>query len=161
MDRENMNNSSDNPAVIEQKREALRRRLLKDNRIVRHLPPHESPRSEAAAYLKVINSDIKPFRLHSGPNIIGREAAGSDADVRIPLGKNRKTSRRHLVIDIQTNLGEVVPYASLYKEEVNATWINNRRMTYGSKVILRDNDIITLPDVKILFRIQPNHDKFK
>lgn len=94
------------------------------------------------------------FQLKIGKNIIGREASASEASCRLPMSDNRRMSREHLVIDVKKVPGKgFVHYASLYKQRVNDTFINNERLEYGDCIILNHGDLIKLPDITVKFEI--------
>lgn len=100
-----------------------------------------------------IPGTAKIFRLKPGRNVVGREAATSSADVRIPSGSNRM-SREHVVIDVRKVQGKgFVHYVSLYKERLNDTFINNERILFEDCMVLRHGDVLKLPDVSLKFEI--------
>ncbi len=95
------------------------------------------------------------FRLKTGRNIIGRKADTSSADIQIPVADNKKRlSRNHLVVDVKkvSNKG-FVHQVSLYKKDLNATYINGELLEFGDCVIIKDGDILELPDVRLKFRM--------
>lgn len=94
------------------------------------------------------------FQLKIGKNIVGRKVATSLADFKIETGENKYLSREHLVIEVKKEEGKgIVHYASLYKEKVNATYINNERLEFGDCIILKRGDVIKLPGVELLFDV--------
>lgn len=97
------------------------------------------------------------YQLKPGKNIIGRKANGSSAQFQITC-PSKRMSREHLIIEIKKVPGKgFVHYASLYKEQVNATFIGNNQLEYGDCLVLNDKDIIKLPDVECRFII-PDED---
>lgn len=100
-----------------------------------------------------------PCSLKLGKNVIGREANSSSADIKVPCeGKNRM-SREHIIIEVKKVPGKgLVHYVSMYKEKLNATFINDERIEYGDCMVLKDGDKIKLPDVTIVFQI-PDEEK--
>ena len=46
-----------------------------------------------------------------------------------------------------------VHYVSLYKEKVNETLINGVRLEYGDCVVLKDGDMLRLPEATLVFEI--------
>lgn len=95
-----------------------------------------------------------PYQLKSGKNIIGRQAAQSIADCQIPTAPSKRMSREHLVIEVKREPGRgFVHYASLYKERVNATFVNNTLLEFGDRVVLNHGDVIKLPDATVKFEI--------
>lgn len=95
------------------------------------------------------------FQLKNGKNIIGRRATKSEADIQIPTEPTQKRlSREHLVVEIKWIPAEgFVHYASLYKQRVNRTFINDVQIEYGDCIVLKHGDIIKLPDVIAKFEI--------
>lgn len=98
------------------------------------------------------------YHLHVGKNVVGRKAAASTADIQLLTGENKRMSREHLIIEVKKipNKG-LVHYASLYKQKVNATFINGDRLEYGDCIILKHGDKLELPDVTLRFEI-PDED---
>lgn len=93
------------------------------------------------------------FPLRNGRNIVGRKAQDSAADIQIEC-PTKRLSREHLVIQVTADDGSGYKHcASLYKEKENATFVDNLELIYSDKVILRDHDIIKLPDVSVRFEI--------
>lgn len=104
--------------------------------------------------LKVSLSGVPVFRLKIGKNLIGRKSANSIADFQIPITESKRLSREHLVIDVKKVPGKgFVHYASLYKQQINATFISGERLAYGDCVILKHGDILNLPDISVRFEI--------
>ena len=94
------------------------------------------------------------FRLKVGRNVIGRKATASTADIQIPTAGGKHMSREHLVIEVKKVAGKgFVHYASLYKEKVNVTTINDELLEYGDSIVLKSGDKLKLLDVTILFEI--------
>ena len=103
--------------------------------------------------IKVVSSG-KTFQLRIGKNIIGRQAQQSTADIQIPTEGSKRMSREHLIIELKKVQGKgIVHYASLYKQNVNETLINNVPLEYGDCVVLSHGDVINLPDAKVKFEI--------
>lgn len=101
-----------------------------------------------------LSSVNKEYRLKAGRNVIGRQAQASTADIQINTGEGRRMSREHLVIDVKYVAGKgYVHCASLYKQKVNDTFINDVKLEYGDCVVLADGDHLLLPDEEIYFRI--------
>lgn len=104
--------------------------------------------------IKVLNSNVASFRLKTGKYIIGRKANSSIADFQIPTDGNNRMSKEHIVIEVKKVPQKgIVHYISLYKEKVNDTFLNNDKMSYGEIVILKNGDIIKLPDASLRFEI--------
>lgn len=99
----------------------------------------------------VMKSTGEGFQLKIGKNIVGRRAANSSATIQIPCTTNRM-SREHLVIEVKNEDGlGVFHYAYLNKAKVNATYIGSSKLEVGDCHILKDGDIIKLPDVDVVF----------
>lgn len=98
--------------------------------------------------LHVVNSDTQNFRLKMGKNIIGRKADSSKADFQISVKETpSRLSREHLIIDVNRVEGKgFVHTISLYKQQVNDTFVNDEKVYYGESLILHHGDVIKLPD---------------
>lgn len=102
---------------------------------------------------KVLNSDEPNLKLKMGKTIIGRKANSSVADCQIATETNRM-SKEHLVVEVKKVPQKgVVHYISLYKEKVNDTFLNDEKMMYGDCIILKNGDVIKLPDTTLKFEI--------
>ena len=94
------------------------------------------------------------FQLKCGKNIVGRLASGTKADIKIDEEGTKKISREHLIIEVTRIPGKgFVHIASLYKERVNPTYINQTPLLYGDHIILQMGDRIILPNVTLRFEI--------
>lgn len=103
--------------------------------------------------LKVVASG-EEFQLKPGRNVIGRKATKSQADFQIDTGENRSMSREHIVIEIKREPAKgFVHYVSLYKQQVNPTFIKGERLLYGDCIILSHKSEIKLPDATLTFEI--------
>lgn len=95
-----------------------------------------------------------PYTLQPGKNIIGRKAKASTANCQISTGENKRMSREHLVIDVKKVPGKgFVHYASLFKQKVNDTFINDEKLEFGDCIVLQHGDTLRLPDVIVKFVI--------
>lgn len=104
--------------------------------------------------LTVLNSNVPKLRLKTGKIIIGRKANSSVADFQIPTDGSNRMSKEHLVIEVKkVPQRGIVHYISLYKERVNDTFLNNEKMVYGDCVVLKNGDLIKLPDATLKFEI--------
>ncbi len=104
--------------------------------------------------IRLLSNSLE-FPLKEGRNIVGRLASSSSATIQIPMHEGRRLSREHLVIDVKRIPDEGYKYvASLYKEHINATFINHEKLEYGDRVVLRNGDVISLPDVTIVFECE-------
>ena len=104
--------------------------------------------------LRVLNPTAQTFQLKVGRNVVGRKSASSAADFQIPMGEDRRMSREHLVVEVKKVEGKgFVHYVSLYKEKVNETLINGVRLEYGDCVVLKDGDMLRLPEATLVFEI--------
>lgn len=99
------------------------------------------------------------FRLKEGRNVIGRQAAHSSANIQLPTGSGRRMSREHIVIDVQNINGKgMTAYISLFKKEVNKTLVNGNQLVYGDMIVLKDGNVVDLPDMQVRYEI-PDEDK--
>lgn len=104
--------------------------------------------------LRIVSSPLSPFRLNVGRNVIGRKASASSADIQLPTTESKRMSREHLIIEVKKRSGKgLVHYVSLYKQKVNDTFINHERLEFGDCIILKDGDMIKLPDMTVKFEI--------
>ena len=102
----------------------------------------------------IVEGSGATFRLKAGRNVIGRKATASTADIQIPITGGKYMSREHLVLEVKKVIGKgFVHYASLYKEKVNETMINNELLEYGDSIVLKSGDKLRLPDATIVFEI--------
>lgn len=101
----------------------------------------------------VING--KRYPLHLGRNVIGRQASGNNADIQIPTDvATKRMSRQHVVVDVkQLSEGCYQHQISLYKPEVNSTYLNNAKISYGDTLLLLNNFTIKFPDCDVKFVI--------
>lgn len=94
------------------------------------------------------------YQLKPDRNIIGRRGQKSEANFQIDTGEKRSMSREHIVIDVKKVPGKgFVHYISLFKKEVNETYIGNEPIVYGDCIILAHGDVIKLPDANLKFEI--------
>lgn len=104
--------------------------------------------------LRIVSFPLSPFRLNVGRNVIGRKASASSADIQLPTTESKRMSREHLIIEVKKIPEKgFVHYASLYKQRVNETFINQERLEFGDCIILKDGDVIKLPDMTVKFEI--------
>ncbi len=109
--------------------------------------------TEASYALGTIRHGDTTFRLAMGSNIVGRKANGSKAHVQLTC-TGKRMSREHLVIEVKKVQGVgIVHYVSLYKAQVNPTRVGNSMLEYGDKIVLKNHDIIKLPDMDVRFEI--------
>ncbi len=113
---------------------------------------YRQPNIHNIGVLRVLDSSNAVFQLKPGRNIIGRKATASKADIQLLAGL--RMSREHLIIDVQgdSNIG-YTHRVSLFKEQVNATFIGNIRLEYGDCLILHNGDMIKLPDLNLTIEI--------
>lgn len=97
------------------------------------------------------------FKLKLGRNVIGRKCSSSKSDFQIDTNGKNRMSREHLVIDVKNepHIG-YIHCVSLYKEKVNDTFIGNEKLEYGDCIIIKNGDIINLPDASIMFKMRDN-----
>lgn len=107
--------------------------------------------------LKFNPPTLQEITLKEGRYVIGRKCEGSNANIQIPINNDSKrTSREHIVIEVKKISTGIIHCVSLNKERVNTTYINKNQLKYGDKIILRNGDVITLPDVAITFTLPDN-----
>lgn len=94
----------------------------------------------------------KRYSLKEGRNIIGRITYKTPPLATIPIiTDNRKMSRSHLIIDvIQGADGRYHSYASNSSNK-NATTINGKVLEDGDKVSLRNQDVLSLAETKLIY----------
>lgn len=119
--------------------------------------PHPGSSQPLLGKLTVV-SNGQTYTLHPGRNVIGRKAQASSANFQINTGEGRRMSREHLIIDVQ-RVGNIYMHtASLYKERVNDTLVNSEKIMFGDGIILKNGDIIHLPDADVKFCITDGED---
>lgn len=124
--------------------------------------PCQDSQDEATNYVSInftlgmvtlLGTDLS-YLLMPGRNVIGRQSASSLADFQIETPGKRGMSREHIVIEVKKEPGKgFVHYLSLCKEKVNATYLGNKLLAYGSSVVLNHDDVIRLPDATLKFEI--------
>lgn len=98
------------------------------------------------------------YQLKAGRNIIGRKWAKSTADFPIETGDDHTMSREHLVVEVRYVAGKgMMHYASLFKHQINPTFIGELQLEFGDKVILNNGDTLRLPGTTLRFEI-PDED---
>lgn len=103
--------------------------------------------------LKVVGTTTV-FPLRTGRNVVGRKSEKSQADFKIDTAEKRAMSREHILIEVKKlPVKGFVHYVSLYKKEVNKTFIGNEPLVYGDVLILGHGDVIRLPDATLKFEI--------
>lgn len=103
--------------------------------------------------LRVLSTG-QAFKLQMGTNVVGRKASQSSATIQLPTDGSKRMSRNHLTIEVKKEPGKgAVAYASLYKPNVNKTYINDEELMYGDIVQLHAGNIISLPDMKVKYEI--------
>ncbi len=110
--------------------------------------------------LKFNPPTLQEITLKEGRYVIGRKCDASDADIQIPINNDHnRTSRNHIVIEVKKlSSGSITHCVSLCKERVNNTYIGDKILKYGDKIILRNGSVIKLPDVTITFTLPNNGD---
>ena len=103
--------------------------------------------------LKLISPSNDAFTLKAGRNIIGRFAPTSHADIMIDTGHLKHISREHAVVEVKEEMGKYVCYFSLYKKEINDTYVSDTKVSFGSSIRLKSGDRLQLPDNVILILV--------
>lgn len=110
--------------------------------------------------LRVISTG-QVFPLKMGRNVVGRKASSSSADIQLPAGDSKRMSRSHVVINVMKETGtSITTHISLFKENVNKTFVKGNEVLYGDELVLNDGDVIELPDLKVVYEI-PDDEKTK
>ncbi|MBP3762493.1 MAG: FHA domain-containing protein [Bacteroidales bacterium] len=95
------------------------------------------------------------YPLQEGRNIIGRQASTSKATIALPPDPDRRTSREHLIINVQqTALNGFVHTVQLYKEQANKTLLDGMPLVPGEELILKNGQLLALPSVTLRFELQ-------
>ncbi len=107
--------------------------------------------------LKVSTMPTAVYTLKLGPNIIGRDVKSSKADWKIPgTDSCMRISREHIIVEVKNlSNGSYRHELSLYKDKVNATYVNGDRVEdKEERLILNQGDSVKLPDnIMLLFEI--------
>ena len=99
------------------------------------------------------------FQLRPGRNVVGRQAASSEADCQINTGENRRMSRSQVVIEVVKVPGKgFVHQVRLFKERCNATFVNHTQIENGDCLVLHHGDLLRLPDADVKFEIPDGDD---
>lgn len=95
------------------------------------------------------------YQLKSGQNVIGRQAQSSKATIQLPTGEDRHMSREHLLIEVKREpKSGFHHYASLVRQECNATRINGTLIDWGDQIVLQHGDRIELPgNINLIFEL--------
>lgn len=120
------------------------------------IPDTLTKNSDSAQAIGTLLIDGQKYPLKLGRNVIGRKASGNNADIQIPANvSTKRMSRQHVVIDVK-QLGEgcYQHQISLYKPEVNSTYLNNDKINYGDTLLLLNNFTIKFPDCDAKFTIE-------
>lgn len=105
-----------------------------------------------------VKSTGASYQLKIGKNVIGRKSPKSSADIQIDCPNNRM-SREHLIIEVKKSPTEgFIHYARLFKGHVNATFVGDLELEEGDEVILKNRNVIKLPDVDVEFTL-PDEDE--
>ncbi len=100
--------------------------------------------------LRLISPKSRTYYLKTGRNVIGRYAISSTADIQIDTGPLKHISREHAIIEVTEENGEYMCYFSLYKKEINDTYVSDKKVLYGNSVCLVEGDTLKLPDNTVL-----------
>lgn len=123
------------------------------------LTKNEAKQNLVLGRLAVEGMEETAYRLQVGRNVVGRRASNSTADFQVPTGESRRMSRNHLVVEVKKVPGKgFVHCVSLYKDKVNETKVNDTQLEYGDCVVLKNGDLLRLPDATLVFEI-PDDEK--
>lgn len=110
--------------------------------------------TQALGHLRVMNDEKATiYNLQEGKNIIGRKASVSNATIQLelPAGANR-ISREHIVINVVKTAPNIYKHSvSLYKQQVNETFVCDIELEYGICLVLKHGDVIKMPDITLRF----------
>ncbi len=113
----------------------------------------ERTRNELIGMLSLQGTAYR-FSLRKGENVVGRKSPTSDADIQLPC-TSRRLSRKQVVIKVEEVASKGwMHYISLYKREVNATYVGSEALQVDDAVVLKDGDVIKLPDCELQFHIK-------
>lgn len=113
------------------------------------------PESSAIGSLIDTRYPGQPIHLVEGQNIVGRKATTSKAHIQIvPPQGDMRISREHLLIDVSRVPGKgYLHHLSLCKKDVNDTFLNDSKIGYPEKVLLKSMDLVRLPGVTLRFEL--------
>lgn len=117
-------------------------------------PKIKVSRSEVHAFLRLVSSPEKTYSLKSGKNVIGRSAPTSNADIQIDTGSRKRMSREHIVIDFDSVDGKPRFRFSLFKGNLNDTFIGTEKVSFGDSMYLNPGDVIRLPDADLRLEVE-------
>lgn len=82
------------------------------------------------------------FPLARGRNVVGRKASTSTATLQLP-DESRYMSREHFVVEVSAaSSGRLRHELTLYKDNVQPTWVNSMPLMHGERVELHHGDKI-------------------
>lgn len=82
------------------------------------------------------------FPLARGRNVVGRKASTSTASLQLP-DESRYMSREHFVVEVSVaSSGRLRHELTLYKDNVQPTWVNSMPLMHGERVELHHGDKI-------------------
>ncbi len=117
----------------------------------------KSSNANEIGQLRVVGDpENKVYKLKEGKNIVGRKATTTNATLQLemPAGGNR-VSREHFII----NVNPISPHTyrhsiSLYKQQVNETFVGDIELEYGICLVLKHGDLIRIPGMTLRFECQ-------
>lgn len=84
------------------------------------------------------------YPLAPGRNVIGRKATTSSASLMLP-DESRYMSREHFTVEVGPEAdGGFSHVLTLYKDNVQPTWVNSTPLMHGERVTLRSGDMIMI-----------------
>lgn len=115
----------------------------KPETIVHHIVPQ-------LPVLRLMSGGREIYQLKVGRNLIGRFTPTSKADIQIGTLDMKHISREHAVVEVKDEAGRYACFFSLYKKEVNDTYISDKKVSYDDYVRLSHGDRLMLPDNVVL-----------
>lgn len=89
--------------------------------------------------------------LREGEQVIGRRSPRSCAALQIDTGGERRVSREHLKVEVRRTGSGYRHLLSLAKSEVNPTFVNGVRLSFGDCIELKEGMTVGLPGIDMTF----------
>lgn len=100
--------------------------------------------------LKLLSDAREIYKLRAGRNVIGRLSFTSKADIQIGSSQMKHISREHALVEVKEEMSGYVCYFSLYKKEINDTFVSGKKVNFGDVVCLNSGDRLIFPDNVVL-----------
>lgn len=118
-----------------------------------YIDPETQIDNRVTGYMLRAGRSNTTLKLKEGKNVIGRKAGSSKATIQIEVNAEKpRLSREHIVVDVvkNENDNDYSYNLSLFKEQMNISFLNGKEMRYGVVYKLNHNDTIELPDGVVL-----------